>query len=395
MPLASLPQELLDIIVDELSQDRKSLCALHSTLRSFRCHVRGHLFRSINLTGERRFYSFLELCTAASNISDFVQSLEVTVFIDPEYQRNAFQALGNHPLPNLHALCIFGDPSILPAHPSRVNTHEIPPLLNHPVTTLTLHNLNIKSARHFRDTLRSCPALQTLTINWVRVCASKPSSLVPETADAGPEIQNLSISFTRYNLCALDTFFNSDGTLFALRGLRKFSFSWVIDWRGTRDLQLLIPATRGTLQELHLCHSNVASYHKPHERSHIVDFSQVPCVIFDPPLRDADRCTGLAWFAECLGSGDGPARIRRLRLSLYVLNFEILLSSPYMLVWSSLERALAAPRLASLEKLKISIVVTGEQHKDQPSLEQMKQDFLAAFPILHEQRRVIVQTATL
>ncbi|KAK0206884.1 hypothetical protein DFS33DRAFT_627945 [Desarmillaria ectypa] len=396
--MASLPQELLDIIVDELSQDLESLHALHSASQSFRSRVQGHLFRSIHLPERRRCYSFLELCTACPNILDLVEALEVTVFIDPKFQRDAFQALGNHSLPNLRSLRIDGGPSILPRHPSRVKTHEIPStLLTYPVlTSLTLDHLNIESARHLRDILRPFPALQTLVMNQVRVCVAKPSWSVPEITEpehGGPVIENLSISFSHYNLCDMNTLLKDNGKPFVLRRLRKFSCSWLRDWYGTRDIQLLLPATRESLQKLHVRHSNVI-YGKPHDRVNIADFSQVPCVIFEAPRRSADQIIGLEWFVECLKSqGDGPARISRLLLSLHILGFEALLSDRYISAWCSLDRALAVQRFASLENFNISVVAAGEQHEDQPNLPQMKLAILSAFSILRERRKVTVQIA--
>ncbi|PBK66863.1 hypothetical protein ARMSODRAFT_328856 [Armillaria solidipes] len=397
--MASLPQELLDIIVDELSQDRESLHALHSTSRSFRHRAQSHLFRSIHLPEKRSCHSFLELCTASPNILDLVQTLEVTVFID----RDAYQALGNHSLPNLRSLRIDGGPSILPGrHLSRVNMHEIPSsLLTYPITNLTLDGLNIDSARDMRNILRSFPTLQTLVMNQVRVChVTEPLGSISEAGetepDDGPVIEDLSISFTSYNLCDMNALLEIKGRPFVLRGLRKLSCTWVQYWHGIRDIQLLLHATKRTLQELHLCHSDV-TYWGIYQMSHILDFSHVPCVTFEAPRRNTDQIIGLNWFTECLEyQEDGPTRISQLHLSLRIPNFETLLSD-YRIVWRSLDRALAVERFASLEKFNISVVIdspmaaTGEQNEDQLGLPQMEQAIFSAFPALHEQRKVFVQ----
>ncbi|KAK0461772.1 uncharacterized protein EV420DRAFT_127413 [Desarmillaria tabescens] len=394
----SLPQELLDVIVDKLSQDRESLCALHSVSRSFKSRVQGHLFRSIRLPDESHFHSFLELCTTSPNILDLVRELQVTVSINPLSQHDASQALANRSLPNLRSLHIYGGRSINPRHPSRVNMHGIPPtLLTYPITSLTLENLNISSARHLRDILRSFPALQTLVMNQVRVCVSKPSAPGPvseatEPEQSGPLIENLSISFSISNLCDVNTLLKADGKPFVLRRLRKLSYSWLRNWHGIRDLQLLLPETRGTLQELRLRHKNVI-YGKRHGSGDIVDFSQVPCVIFEPPWDSDYQIIGLEWFAECLKpQGDGPARISQLCLSLHVLDFEDL-SNSYKLVCCSLDRALAAQRFVSLKNFDISIVAVDHQLEDQPNWPELELAILSAFPILHEQKKVTVQIA--
>ncbi|KAK0190601.1 hypothetical protein F5146DRAFT_1044902 [Armillaria mellea] len=388
-----LPQELLDIIVDELSQDHDSLRALHSTARSFRQRVQSHFFRSVHLPEKHSCHSFLELCMASPNIPDLVQTLEIIVFINCDVH----QALS---FPNLRSLRIDGVPCINHKHPSRIAIHEIPSsLLTYPITTLTLHGLNIKSAR-MRHLLCSFPALRTLVMVQVRVCAPGPLESIYEAEetehDDGPVIGDLFISFTSYNLCDMKVLLEINGRPFVLRGLRKLSCTWAQYWHGTRDLQLFLRATRRTLRELHLCHRN-ASYWGTYQMSHILDFSHVPCVIFEAPRRSTDQIIGLNWFTECLGYQEhGPARISQLHLSLRIPDFDTL-SDHYRLVWRSLDRALAVERFASLEKFNILVIfdspmaVTGEHNEDQLGLPQMEQAILSAFPALHEQRRISVQ----
>ncbi|PBL02916.1 hypothetical protein ARMGADRAFT_1006231 [Armillaria gallica] len=398
--MASLPQELLDDIVDELSKDRESLRALHSTSRSFRHRAQIHLFQSIHLPEKRSCHSFLELCTASPNILDLVETLEVTVFID----RDEYQALGNHSLLNLRSLRINGGPGILPGrHLSRVNIHEIPSSLftYSSITSLTLASLNIKSDRHLRNILRSFPSLQTLVMNGVRVCVSDPFSSLygPEAKenveDDGPEIENLSISFASFNLCNISTLLQVKGRPFVLRGLRRLSCTWVQHWHGMLDVLVVLYATKRTLQELHVCHRDV-TYWGTYQRSHVLDFSHIACVTFEAPRRSIDQIIGLSWFTECLEyQEDGPARISQLRLSFRIPNFETVLSDRYRNVWRSLDRILAVERFASLEKFNISvviegaIVVTGEE--DQLDLPRMDQAVSSSFPTLHEQGKVFVQ----
>ncbi|KAK0243126.1 hypothetical protein EDD85DRAFT_786084 [Armillaria nabsnona] len=400
--MATLPQELLDVIVDELSQDRESLHALHSTSRSFRHRAQNHLFQSIHLPEKRSCHSFLELCTASPNILDLVETLEVTVFID----RDAYQALGNHSLLNLRSLRIVGGPSILPGrHVSRVNIHEIPSSLftYSSITSLTLASLNIKSDRHLRNILRSFPTLQTLAMNRVRVCVSDPFSSLYGTEvkenieDNGPEIENLSILFASFNLCNISTLLQVKGRPFVLRGLRRLSCTWVQHWHGMLDVLVVLYATKRTLQELHVCHRDV-TYWGTYQRSHVLDFSHISSVTFEAPRRSIDQIIGLNWFTECLEyQEDGPARINQLCLSFRIPNFETLLSDRYRIVWRSLDRALAVERFASLEKFNISvvidgaIVVAGEEGEDQLDLPRMEQAVSSSFPTLHEQRKVFVQ----
>lgn len=419
--MASLPQELLDVIVDELSQDRESLHALHSTSRSFRHRAQSYLFQSVHLPEKRSCHSFLELCTASPNILDLVETLEVTVFID----RDAYQALGNHSLLNLRSLRIDGGPSILPGrHLSRVNIHEIPSSLftYSSITSLTLASLNIKSDRHLRNILRSFPTLQTLVMNGVRVCVSDPFSSLygaevkENVEDDGPEIETLSISFASFNLCNISTLLQVKGRPFVLRGLRRLSCTWVQHWHGMLDVLVVLYATKRTLQELHVCHRDVTCRSLPescsffpsligqnldwgtYQRSHVLDFSHIPCVTFEAPQRSIDQIIGLNWFTECLEyQEDGPARISQLRLSFRIPNFETLLSDRYRNVWRSLDRALAVERFASLEKFNISVVidgaiaVTGEEGEDQLDLPRMEQTVSSSFPNLYEQRKVFVQ----
>ncbi|KAK0230423.1 hypothetical protein IW262DRAFT_401550 [Armillaria fumosa] len=390
--MARLPQELLDIIVDALGQDLESLRALHSTSRSFRHRVQSHLFQSIHLPQKHSCHSFLELCTASPNIPDLVQTLEVTVFVN----HDAYQALS---LPNLRSLRINGGPSINPRHPSRLGIHKIPSslLAYSLITSLTLDGLNIKSAQHMRNLLCSFATLRTLVMNQVRVCATGSVDEVgkPEHDD-GPVIEDLSISFTSYNLCDMKVLLEIKGRPFLLRELRKFSCTWTQNWHGIRDINLLLHATKRTLQELRLCHSDV-NYWAIYQMSHILDFSHVPCVIFEAPWRTNDQIIGLNWFMRCLESHeDGPARINQLRLSLCIHNFETL-SDRYGILWRDLDQALTVQRFASLEKFNISVVIdgpmaaTGEQNEDQLDLPQMEQTLSSLFPILHKQRKVFVQ----
>ncbi|KAK0499710.1 hypothetical protein EDD18DRAFT_860117 [Armillaria luteobubalina] len=391
--MVSLPQELLDIIVDELGQDLESLRALHSTSPSFRDRVQSHLFRSIHLPQRDSCHSFLELCTASPNIPDFVQALEITVFVNRDA---AYQALS---LPNLRSLRINGGPSINPRHPSRVGIHKIPSslLAYSLITSLTLDSLNIKSAQHMRNLLCSFATLRTLEMNQIRVCATGSVDEDGEPGyDDGPVIEDLSISFTSYNLCDMKILLEIKGKPFLLRGLRRFSCAWTQNWHGIRGIKSLLHATKRTLQELHLCHSDLnhwAMYQTPH----ILDFSHIPCVIFEAPRRENDRIIGLNWFMGCLEfQEDGPARISQLRLSLCVHNFEIL-SDQYRTLWRDLDGTLTAHRFASLEKFNISVVIdgsmaaTGEQNEDRLDFPQMEQTLSSFLPTLHEQKKVLVQ----
>ncbi|KAK0491369.1 hypothetical protein IW261DRAFT_1437295 [Armillaria novae-zelandiae] len=385
------PQELLDMIVDELSQDRASLRALHSTSQSFRYRAQRHLFRSIHLPQKRSRHSFLELCTASPNIPDLVQILEVTVSVN----RDADQALL---LPNLRSLHINGGPSINCRHPSRLAMHKIPSslLAYSLITSLILDGLNIESAQRIRNLLCSFATLRALVMNRVRVCATGSVSEVGEPEhDDGPVIEDLSLSFTSYNLWDMKVLLEIEGRPFILRGLRKFSCTWAQYWHGIHDIKLLLHATKRTLQELHLCHSDV-NYWGTYQTSHILDFSHVPRVIFEAPWRTADQIIGLKWFMRCLESQeDGPARTSQLCLSLRIHKFETF-SDRYGILWRDLDRTLTVQRFASLEKFSISVFIdgpmaTGEQNEDQLDLPQMEQTLSSSFPTLHGQKKVFVQ----
>ncbi|KAK0190602.1 hypothetical protein F5146DRAFT_560704 [Armillaria mellea] len=396
--MAILLQELLDIIVDELSEDRESLRALHSTSRSFRCRALRHLFRSIHFRKEDCCRSFLELCTASPDILDLVQTLGVTA----STKRNAYQALGNHSFPNLRSLRIDGGLDRLPEYPlpSQVVIHEIPSsLLAYPITSLTLTDVNVKSSLHMRHLLCSFPTLKTLVIDHYRVCVTDPFASLYKTEvkenaeDDGPEIENLSISFSSFHVSDLGTLLQFKERPFVLRGLRKLSCTWT-HWSGIFDVLLILATSKSSLQELRVCHSDV-TYWDTYQRSHFLDFSSIPCISFEAPRRSTDQIIGLNWFTECMGFREhGPVRISQLYLSLHIPNFETLLSDPYELVWRSLDRALAVELIPSLEKFKFSVVIdipVAAIGEEQLGFPQMEQAILSAFPTLQEQRKVFVQ----
>ncbi|PBK79459.1 hypothetical protein ARMGADRAFT_134352 [Armillaria gallica] len=100
----SLPQELVDALVDILSNDRRSLCALLSTSRSLRSQGRVHFFRIVHLPKEGSVSIFLDLC--APEIPHLVEDLLVALPRTVERREGLERLLERYPLPNVRTVTL-------------------------------------------------------------------------------------------------------------------------------------------------------------------------------------------------------------------------------------------------------------------------------------------------
>ncbi|KAK0486417.1 hypothetical protein IW261DRAFT_1455404 [Armillaria novae-zelandiae] len=71
-----LPQELIDLIVDELQDDHAALKCMSLTHRAFCPRTRFHLFRRVEVFDDEREQRFAALCRDSPDIVPFVVSLE-------------------------------------------------------------------------------------------------------------------------------------------------------------------------------------------------------------------------------------------------------------------------------------------------------------------------------
>ncbi|KAK0486418.1 hypothetical protein IW261DRAFT_796357 [Armillaria novae-zelandiae] len=71
-----LPQELIDLIVDELQDDHAALKCMSLTHRAFRLRTRFHLFRRVELFEDKQAQKFSALCRDSPDIVPLVVSLE-------------------------------------------------------------------------------------------------------------------------------------------------------------------------------------------------------------------------------------------------------------------------------------------------------------------------------
>lgn len=74
----ALPQELVDIVIDELRDDRKSLATCVLISRQWTHTARQHLFRKVNVTGSRNiFMDFLHFLQECPNVCAVIREISV------------------------------------------------------------------------------------------------------------------------------------------------------------------------------------------------------------------------------------------------------------------------------------------------------------------------------
>ncbi|KAK0440134.1 hypothetical protein EV421DRAFT_810747 [Armillaria borealis] len=339
----TLPQELVDAIVDILADDRRSLCALCSVSRSLRSQARVRFLRSARLWTERSVLAFHDSCTLSPEIPNLVQNLSVTLGVlrggsnlrvpnaaAAKLRTSLEEQLLSHPLPNVQALrlelgCAYDD-----------YISDIPtPLLSCPLTSLTLKARFVYSS-HLPDFLRHYPALRYLDVSNTSICYM----IQEEEVDQGVvlSIEDLSISSYILPLCL-------DKQLFAIHALRSIKLA-SFQLTELHECQWLLENPDGALQRLHI-HQPLHQDYRPIPK---LEMLHVPYLTLEARRNDKFAVMSVKWFIDCLESGQGPVNTSRINILLTPsgkLDGSFFERSVDEHIWTSLDSTMTAPRFAA------------------------------------------------
>ncbi|KAK0457102.1 uncharacterized protein EV420DRAFT_539738 [Desarmillaria tabescens] len=291
--MSEIPTEIIEQIIDKLSDDRKALVASLSVSHVFHGRARYHLFRIVTLSMESDFHQFISLCDISPVISSLVQSLEI----------RCYKTMPQLPsLPNVTSLHIRG--------PSNDVWQS-----NFPSTTsLMLEDVSFPTALSFRTWICAYPHLTSLSLSYVRI--HHPSMFDAYALAQGPPLEFLSFADVNYNV--YEAFLgsaNGNISTFALHGLRKIRHE-VKDPDDAVGLHKLLAISRATLRELHVTMNPfypIQIFGNVHP-----DISQVPTVEFRMPRISEFSFSGIIlWLSSCTPtSSNRSALMERLIIHL-------------------------------------------------------------------------------
>jgi hypothetical protein len=179
--LLSLPQELIEMIIDFLFDDKQTLKACSLASRAFLAASRLHLFAHIHLEEDTdnhpRFAQFLSFVGSSSSIVTFVRSLRVELI-----GRSTHYDMRNlHTLPQLKSLSVKGsmfDSSL-----------SLYPLLSpepwcRQITNLSMENQGFSCFDEFAAFITLFTSLEQLTMNnmlWYHTAPARDLHRLPST----------------------------------------------------------------------------------------------------------------------------------------------------------------------------------------------------------------------
>ncbi|KAK0457036.1 uncharacterized protein EV420DRAFT_1551066 [Desarmillaria tabescens] len=290
--MADVPLELIEHILDELSDHRKTLIAALTVSRAFHGRALYHLFRRVSLNTESDFHQFLALCDISPLVPSIIRSLKIV-------SRGREPQLP--PLPNVTSLHIQGHLDDL---------WQIDFLA---ITSLTLEDLVFPTAMSFRHWLCSYPYLKTLSLSGVTV--QYPAAFGAYAVARGPAIEKLSLAYVNENVYTM--FLGSvvkEASRFALHSLRKLQHRTLYSF-DIPHMHKLLCATRGTLRELD---TKLVFYGAGRMETAILDISQVQKVNYH--LYDfSKKCfiVNIRWLSYCLDHNVHPAALKQLHIHMH------------------------------------------------------------------------------
>ncbi|KAK0475267.1 hypothetical protein IW261DRAFT_515227 [Armillaria novae-zelandiae] len=174
MEVSSLPQELIDSIIDALCDDRTALLSLNSASRSFSHRACSYLFRTISLRTSL-LPRFAELCAQSPRILSYIQDLHVS-----DFSREMEDALGLLPAPHIRSVALTdGFAGFV--------TARFPG-----ITALTLRNVTFPSHGELDGFLGGLAGLRHLSLTDVsvpRFCTPPPPRAVRRCAFVLDELE--------------------------------------------------------------------------------------------------------------------------------------------------------------------------------------------------------------
>ncbi|PBK85679.1 hypothetical protein ARMGADRAFT_1066833 [Armillaria gallica] len=335
--MATLPLELIEHILDELSDDRKSLIAALSVSRAFHGRALYHLLQTVHLSKDPDFHQFLALCEISPLVPNIVRSLKIV-------SRGKEPQLP--PLPKVTSLHIRGQLDDL---------WQIDFLA---ITSLTLEDMVFSTAMSFRHWLCSYPYLKSLSL--IAVTVHQPAAFGAYAVARGPALENLSLAYVNENVYTM--FLGSvvkEASRFALHGLRQLQHRTLYSF-DVCDMHKLLCATRGTLRELDL---KLVFYGAHRMETAILDISQVQTANYH--LYDFSKpcfITNIRWLSCCLDlNGTQPAALKQLHIRMHqAAKPESLEKVSFSDVLALLDGILTQPRYHFLELVHFHLPIQGD-----------------------------------
>ncbi|KAK0494372.1 hypothetical protein EDD18DRAFT_1176598 [Armillaria luteobubalina] len=350
------PQELIDLIIDQLWDDPKALGTCLSLSRSFRPHAQILLFRAIHISSDLDFLRFTSVCRSSPAIEYLVRSLHFSYSIDLLGGSVASRQLRILFLPNVDTLHIEGDG----------NTWDdgLVGSMTSVINSLTLESIEFSSADSFRRCIRSYPQLKSLNLIGVSSPPSARGSIVDGSFLWRASDMNI--------------------PLYALRNLRLH-----IPLRDVSEIQSILNGVRHTLSKLSISpmlpNDKTPKYFT---NAQVLDFSRVPVVDYVmSSIRHEEQylLEGLQFLELCIKKGAGQGFLQHLTIIVPLLpTLKELMQLSGNSIWAALDTALSAPRFSSLKILRISI---GSEDDNMV----IRRNIVEQMPILHEEGRLLVE----
>ncbi|KAK0457101.1 uncharacterized protein EV420DRAFT_1551438 [Desarmillaria tabescens] len=254
--MSQIPTEIIEHIIDELSDDREALVASLSVSRAFHTRARFYLFQTVRIETESEFHQFISLCDISPVIPTLVQSLKMLALVSVSQLPS---------LPNITSLHVRG----LLDDVWKTNFLSI--------TSLTLEDILFPSTRSFRMWICAYPHLTSLSL--ISVIVHRPVVFGAYALAQGPPLEFLSIASVSYSVywAFIGIMPITEVGSFALHGLHKIQYK-AFTPDDVRGLRKILAVTCGTLRGLDI-YMNLS---EPMEASFRPDFSQVPTVEYHP-----------------------------------------------------------------------------------------------------------------
>ncbi|KAG7443272.1 uncharacterized protein BT62DRAFT_935224 [Guyanagaster necrorhizus] len=305
--MIDIPQELVDLIVDGLQDDKKALRAALHLSPSFRSRAQYLLFRAVNILYAEECARFNELCRISPSVPPLVRGLRIVAW--DGQPRPDSDKLRLHNLPNLDKIYISGYSAGRNCVIPWVSASAIGPQVSYAATSMKLEGMHFPSAQSFRSCLESFARLKTLTINALLIHDAK--SIEDVSSAPGPPIEMLTIlsSGMRNNHerafvgpGSAKTGWRKPFGLHALRKLQMVFFKLGL----VSQMQNILDITRDTIQEVSLLPYSEGSDLEKCKDNHILNLSRVPLVNFGP--LSMPFAWDMKYLVKCLRKG-APARL--------------------------------------------------------------------------------------
>ncbi|KAK0457095.1 uncharacterized protein EV420DRAFT_539382 [Desarmillaria tabescens] len=267
---------------------------------SFRIRAQYHLFRHVDVYPPTGFARFNELCKISPLIPRLIRSLRTTTWhkeiSDPE-------KLQLHILINLEKISLseYDSTSIPPWD----NASAIDSQISYSATSMNLDCIHFPSTQNFRSCIESFPALKTLSIRGLLIHDAK--SIEHVSSNPGPPIETLTIKSSGMKNNHERVFIGSRTEKigwqkpFGLSALRKLRMVFC-GLRLVPKVQNILDITHNTIQEFYLLLTPEARYDQmPVKGQHVLIFSRVPFVTFDPTT--SDTSWEMRYLVTCLRKG--------------------------------------------------------------------------------------------